>query len=360
MALPVLVWIASGHASLCLAGEGEEWLRLDRELERLELAAAEDAAAGPAFSGVLRTAYYGSADIHPGGAGNLGGFILDLARLQVDGQVHDWRYSLEYEAASGVPTLLQAYVSRQVNEHVNATVGQFRLPFLWSSVNDIDRLLFLPRTTPGALTNPVDVGDQGIMADGALDRFHWYLGVSNSVDGPGTDVAVTARVDFNALGEGGRMTEGAWGAPEDTYLTIGVGAQLVEESDTDGDAFGADVLFVMDRFSAHAEFAHNRDTPQIPVVGDRADSDNLGVTLSYLFHPQWEAAIRYEALGDRDVAAPPVPPSGDDIDTRTVYIGLNHYLQGHDAKFQINFADGQADPPGSDTQIFSIGFTVGF
>jgi len=309
---------------------------------------------------VLRTAYYASDDIQPVSGADMGGFLVDLARLQVDGQVHGWRYSLEYEAASGVPTLLQAFVSHQVNEHVNATVGQFRLPFLWSSVTDIDRLLFLPRTTPGALSNPLDAGDQGIMADGAFDRFHWYLGLTNSVDGVGDDLALTARVDFHALGEGGRMIEGAWDAPEETYLTIGVGTQQVEDSDTDGDAFGADVLFVKDRFSAHAEFVHNRDTPQVPQVGTRADSDNLGVTLSYLFHPQWEAAIRYEALGNRDLAAPPIPPSGDDIDTRTVYIGLNHYLQGHDAKFQINFADGQADPPGSDTQIFSIGFTVGF
>lgn len=338
--------------------EAEGWQSFDRRVagltasrasraSRASLGRAQDA---PHLNAIIRTSAASSDDIMVGG-GDFGGFLLESVRIQLRGSVDEFDYFLQTESAPGASAILDAQVSHQAHEHVRVTAGQFRMPFLWSSLVNIDDLVMIGRTAAGSTSVLRDIG---VMFDGDWDRFHWYAALHNAADGPADSLGITARATMDVLGEGGRMVEGAYGAPEDAQLTLGIATQVVEDSSSDGDAAALDLVYANGPWATHMEWVHNRNRPS--VLGNQANATNFGVTVSHRFHEDWEAAIRYETLNDRDVLG----GSGVDIDTHGVILGLNRYFEGHDAKLQLNISDISADAPGSDTQIIAIGLTVAF
>lgn len=347
---PTLVANGSGHDR---AVEAESWHSFDREVARLSATPGTSLVRGRStyeINAMIRTSAASSDDIMVG-AGDFGGFLLESVRFQLRGTVDDFEYFIQTESAPGASALLDAQVSHQAHEHVRVTAGQFRLPFLWSSLVNIDDLVMIGRTAAGS-TNVLR--DIGVMFDGGWDRFHWYAAVHDAADGPADSLGITARATMDVLGEGARMVEGAYGAPDEAQLTLGIATQVVEDSASDGDAAAIDLVYANGPWATHMEWVHNRNRPM--VLGNQANATNFGVTVSHRFHEDWEAAIRYETLNDRDVLG----GSGVDIDTHGVILGLNRYFEGHDAKLQLNISDVSADAPGSDTQIFAIGLTVAF
>ena len=159
------------------------------------------------------------------------------------------------------------------------------------------------------------------------------------------------------IGNGVTMSEGAMKGGEEFDATIGVG--YFDEQDDGVDAIllinGA---FTVGPISGGVELADGGDDTVFSTEtdgGDEVSADGgtfnvllddgtnpWAVQVGYLLADNLELGFRYE---DRD---------NDADETRSTF-GLNWYLNGHNAKWQINYIDDDALPD----QVIAIGLTVG-
>lgn len=330
------------------AGTGSEtWLTIDKELESLASVSATQApATAIEWSGFARASYSTSSDITVGG-NDLGGFSIDNLRLNVNGTRGAWSFFASVEGSNdpgagyggntgeaGDLMVLDAKVSTNINDQVMFTAGQFRNPFLGSALIDENNLLFLDRTING---ESWDFRDQGIMVSGNYDQFGWWVAGMNGNDSQGDEYAITGRVAFNALGAGaGQSHEGAYGAGEGSNLTI-AGAIRDDGSFDDGQAFAIEAAFTQSALSAGFEMV-DYDT-------DIGDATPWSATVGFMFQPEtWEAAFRYEDFDD----------SGD---SNMITVGINRYLDGHNAKWGVNYST--IDSDFGDADVIAVGMTVG-
>ena len=216
-------------------------------------------------------------------------------------------------------------------------LGQFRPPFMWSSQVDEDKFLLLSRTVNGAIWAS---RDNGVMLNGTFEQIGWYVAAQNGADSVGDDLAFTGRVDFDALGAGIGLQEGAYNAADESTLTVGV-AFHDDGALSDGTAIGADGVYTMGAFSAHAEIVdYDAD---FSVVGDTTP---FSVTASYMVSPdEYEIAVRFE---DAD----------DSADTSRITLGVNRYITGHDAKWGINYTTTDSDSAILEVDVVSVGLTL--
>lgn len=355
----VLSAIALTTASgIAFAGSGsEEWLTLDREIETLSSTLAPLDNHGVTVSGFLRSSYQNSGDVIVLPSGNdLGGFNIDNTRLNVDGSVGD--FSVHMSVDSNGPTtgnpasgpvvnsgglfgtlngggvvLVDAHASWNINEQFQLTMGQFRAPFLATAQRDENGLLFLDRDTDSALWS---FRDQGVMLNGNYDQFGWALAVQNGVDGAGDDLAFAAHVFFNAMGNGMSETEGAYGSGQGNSLNVSAGYYMDDDTVADATAINIAADFTSGPLYVQGQF--------FDYDAGFGDTSPFQGTVSWMFVPdQWEAAVRYE---DRDTAS----------STTVLTIGVNYYLQGHDAKWQVNYAT--VDDDNFDGDIIGLGLTT--
>jgi hypothetical protein len=119
--------------------------------------------------------------------------------------------------------------------------------------------------------------------------------------------------------------------------TIGVSYMDMQDDSLDA-VLGIDFAMTMGQFSLQAELADAGDD----TVGAGLGEAPFAITFGYLFADNMEAAYRHE---DRDDAA----------DTSVESFGLNYYLHGHNAKWQINYIDDDA----AADEVIAVGLTVG-
>ena len=326
--------VASG---LSFAGPGsEEWAGLDRDIENLASSFATQGG-GFAVDGFLIATYNNSSDITVSPSGNdLGGFMINNARANLRGTVGDYGVFISLDAAGGAATLLDAYGTFSIGDQVNGQLGQFRPPFLWSSQIDEDKFVLLSRTINGSVWAS---RDNGVMFNGTFEQIGWYVAAQNGSDSVGDELAFTGRVDFDALGAGIGLQEGAYGASDESTLTVGV-AFHDDGGLSDGTAIGGDAVFTMGAFSAHAEVVdYDQD-----FFGQ--DVTPFSVTASYMVSPdEYEIAVRFEDLDDGN-------------DTTIITGGVNRYVTGHDAKWGINYTTTQSDVSSLEIDVISVGLTL--
>ena len=89
-------------SGLSFAGsESEEWAGLDRDIENLASSFAPQGG-GFALDGFLIASYNNSGDVQVAPSGNdLGGFMIDNARANLQGSVGDYGVFISLEAAGG-------------------------------------------------------------------------------------------------------------------------------------------------------------------------------------------------------------------------------------------------------------------
>ena len=346
-------------SSLAYAGsESEEWLSLDKELAKLNSSVSQQGGGPLEFDGFLRTSYEMSSDLYEVTSGNdLGGFSIDNVRLNVHGGAGDFGYYVQLEGA-GLPTppsvdeiimvspprwaggfgigggvdVLDAYATWS-NEQLTVTAGQFRPAFFHSSRIEDNNLLFMDRTVIG---DTFAFRDQGLMLSGVFDQLAWWIGLQNGMDTVGNEYSMFGRVEFDAMGEGNDLVEGAAGAPEETSLTVGVAYIADDTLGSDYSAFGADAYLTSSGFTFAAEFLREE--------AGSADATTWDATGGYMFVPdEWEIAARYEDF------------EGDDLSIWSA--AVNRYMSGHDAKFQLTYSNWDLGP--ADISVVSLGFTVG-
>ena len=168
--------LAALSASAQAADTG--WSGLDQEINNLSTSLSAQNAAGPKIGGFLKTSFRYSDDQDAlfGGPPNDEdelGFKIDKVRVEISGDLgQDYSYKISFEGSSGTVETRDAYVSWKMAESVKGTMGQFKKPFLRSSLISDQNLLFYERTAVGDF---FDVREPGMMFNGNFDTIEWWL-----------------------------------------------------------------------------------------------------------------------------------------------------------------------------------------
>jgi hypothetical protein len=345
-------------SSLGFAGTGsdaDKWSGLDQEINNL--AATLGQGGGPSVGALIRSAlFYSDDDAFISGTGDdLIGLSFQDAILWSQGNLGDYFWRISLNAADGERTLFDgapdsgfeapendvhvedAYARWMVSDTFYVTWGNFIAPVTRSSTLGDENLLFIGRSE---ITHTFRVWDPGAMIGGTAGNFVWDIAAQNGADSTDEDFVLSARGQFN-WNQGVGAVEGASGAADGTNGAIGV--FYVDVGDIDGTntadetIIGVDALVTIGGgFSVGGEMADF----------DTADATPWNVVASFLFQPEWEAALRY---GERD----------NIDDETTIELGLNFYQSGHNAKWQLNFGDISSDNNANEGSIIALGLSVG-
>jgi hypothetical protein len=337
----------------------DRWILLDEEIDAL----AQDLQAspsGPKVGGFLRVNFAHDNQIDfpfdpdgggplPAGTSDYSGFAIDNARIEVSGDVEGWRYLVGFDfggltLSSG---LIDAYVEHDICPSSTMTLGRFRPPFLRTALISEKDLLFITRTRNAVFYSVRDLGAQ---MGFRWDELHLWVAGQDGIDGQADDYLATGRIQWNALGPGTLMSEGAYGAGDDARLTLGAAASNDSGLSGGEAALAVDAALTVSRWSFQGEvvdYGSGYTSPALFPGENRGDSTPWSVTASALILDSLEAAVRYEDLDE----------SG--IDRQVTLLGLNWYVHGHDLKWQANYAYTGRELF-TDEQIFALGMTLGF
>jgi hypothetical protein len=338
----------------------DDWRLLDREIDALAQDLAAPSTDGPRVSGFLRVNYAHDNQIEfpfdpdgagplPAGTGDYSGFALDNARIEVSGDVEGWRYLVGFDfggltLSSG---LIDAYVAHDFSASSTMTLGRFRPPFLRTALISEKDLLFITRTRNATFYSVRDLGAQ---LGFTFEELHLWVAGQDGVDGQADEYLASGRLQWDAIGGGVGLVEGAYGRTDRTHLTVGAAASNDSGLGGGETAVAVDAALTVSRLSLQAELVDYGSGYTSPVLfpgENRGDTTPWSVTASALILDWLEGAVRYENLDE----------SG--IDRQVTLLGLNWYVHGHDLKWQANYAYTGRDFA-TDEQIFALGLTLGF
>jgi hypothetical protein len=346
LALPFALALSTPHA----AAGGEEWLRLDRELESFASAAQVPSPPSVTVGVLLRTRYAWVEESPTMPGESESGFALDDVRPWIEGRVGATTVRLALEGASGTFEVLDAWARLPVIEDVELGVGRLQPAVLRSALVDPQNLLFLQRTVPGDFWY---ARDSGVELAARLDTVLVRAGLFNGSDGAGDEPALSLRADWDAVATVPPV-EGAYGSGRQTALVVGASYYDDGGALEDGDVISLDALLTTDRFSLGGEFQSYADDGGVDpgngvkdgIFGNLSDTSPWSLSASFMVDPdRYELGLRYEDLDD-------------DFDGKAITVGLNAYLAGRDLMGQINYTQLDSDFAGRDGGVFAIGLTV--
>ena len=354
-----------------------DWPELDRELEALNSTLSTQGSGGPQLSGWVIMSLDVSGDVMPNGVDDLGGVNLRSVRLNVTGETADYGYKVSTDLNGGTAVLLDAYGTLNFTENFSLRMGNYKTPFLASQMRAANRELFLQRTfisggsfADGNVMDPFAIGagrDAGLMLFGNFaETIGWWISAQNGADSTANNFDLTARLAWDALGEGaGQSVDGAYNAGDGTNMTVAV-AYSEDSSETDANGnplldinglptngddveqIGGEVYFTSGPFYIGGEIV-SRGTN----VGDNTP---FTITGSYLFNEDWEVVGRYEGHDDTPIMIGGVTP---DLADNTIGVGVNKYVSGHDVKWQLQYTNSSFQTA-DDIGVFSLGLVLSF
>ena len=340
-------------SSLTFANESEEWLTLDKEIETLSTSLPQGGS-GFAVSGWLRTSYLNASDPFDSGV-DVSGFFLDNARINFDGSVgnFDVHVALEgnenfgaygiYRIPDGAGSVyaIDAWADWNFTDTWYLRAGEFRAPFLKDALRDEHQMIFWQKTV---MADTWSMRDQGVLVGGVFNMFGIWGAIQNGADDQVDELSFTLRGEWN-LNEGTPDTEGAYGAAEGMGLNVGA-AYYDDGSVTDGSAYSIDGQFTMGPFYASAALVGNGDgLGTITPFGTELGMTSFDIDAAFLFAGMWEVAARYQSLDDSQ-------------DTSVIDIALNAYMEGHDAKFLVQYTTATSDDAVNEIHAIILGMTV--
>jgi hypothetical protein len=353
--LSSLAAAALATASQAQEESTDEWADLDSELSSMEGLSAE-VMPGPHIWGYARSNFAYSTHSVGNGGEKLRGFSLDNIRVNVSGETAGYEYRITGELQSGTMTLEDAWASTALGEEIRATLGRFRTPFLRSGTVEARDLLFISRTRNGVFYS---VRDQGAMLNGDHGRLHWAAALQNGADSTGEKWLSSLNLRINLMGLDELPWEGAFNAGPETRLSAGV-AVADDGAVSDGTAFVLDAYLIHRGFSFQAEWLDYGDDYSLATGGPFLNQQVGGTqpwsaTASYMVVPdEYELAVRYDDYDDKQAPL--------DFDRSQLTFGLNRYIQGHDLKWQLNYAiaNNKGADAGPHYDILALGLTIGF
>jgi hypothetical protein len=283
------------------------WLDLDSELGTL----AGSLLPGDAVvqANVLIRAFYNFSEDLIGGADedSVSGMRLVDADFAFDigNGATSARVSFDLDSSEGL--LEDGWVEYRRSEFLRFKVGHLKPRVLFSSEADPELLLFHDRTFLGG---SFDHWEMGLEVSGHYDWFDWFATVSNGVTGITNQHLYTMRGECSFYDSAWRPQEGARGAPR--HRRVLLGASYFRESYSPGteeaDGFATDMLMTYGPWGLHWEYASlDSGWDERPIYGTgaapielRGGKSPFSATLSRMFGPEWEAALRVQNANDRD------------------------------------------------------------
>jgi hypothetical protein len=332
-----------------------EWTGLDQEIESLASSlGAQDG--GVDISGFFRARWTYSGDAMSQVSGDdWSSFAVTNARLNFTGTVGDYGFKIQPDfgtgssnssassSLSGSSILKDAKAWWNCGEFFKLTFGRYKVPFSRDYMTSQNQLLFLDRTLSGGADIPTygltevgvtagvsySVRDEGIMGSGNYEKFDYWISAQNGDDSNGANYRWTLRGQYDFLADSAAH-QGGYGLSDEAALNVGLaytndtGIYLAGQN-LDGDSITLDATFQMNPFTLLGAVYFNGDD-----LGDNTPWDLAG---SWMFTPEWEAAIRYETSDKGSV-----DPNGLS-ETDVLTLGVNWYLYGPDSKWQLNLVN---------------------
>ena len=337
--------------------DDHDWLTLDHEIANLNSMLVEDKA-GVAVSGYIKTSYDYSSDFQTNG-NDTGGFNFQNIRLVFKGKVGPFDVKVSIDGAQtvsgttvgGQEVIKDAYARFAITDDIHAQMGNFKSPFLSSSVESDDKLIFYDRTNQGTIWGGRELGFQ---ADGQHGPVGWYAAAQNGGDAAGNDLLLFGKVAFTITGKPIPMAQsGGFGTAAPTQVQVA--AMVADEGTlTDGTVYAGEAIAITGPIFAEAEivdYDSGFTAGSVPVgnasrASGSADTTPWDITGGYMFTEHDEAAVRYQDADDTD-------------NTKSYSLGYTRYMQGHAAKVQVNWIATDSDNVALDGDRLKVGLTVG-
>jgi hypothetical protein len=348
-----LATLAAAASATGNPNDSHPWLTLDRELEALAASLPSQDAAVPAgltVGGWIKTAYDQSSDIAVAPSGNdQSGVNLESVRINFNGKIGDYSMKVSIEGKSGTFVLADAFARMPLAENVGLQMGQFKSRFLYSYYSSDNRMIFFRRNAIGAAWG---TRDTGVQVDGRFGPILGVLSLQNGDDASGDEWALTGKAIWAAMGKMIESQVGGFGTDADTALTVGLG-YFDDSTVSNSSAVSVEAIVVSGPFFATAEAVAHDDgftgiTSGVASKVDAAgysDSTPWDATVAWMFTDRWEVALEYQ---DDDSAD----------DTTRVRGGVNCYVSGHDAKWQLNYTTTSSDTASKEVDQLTLGLVV--
>jgi hypothetical protein len=354
------------------AAPTSDWLGLSGELNGLS-ATLQDQMGPTTVGGLIRAQIQQSGDFFNGNTLNEDtlGTVLDDAKIFAKGSLgdFDWRVMMDFAEvlqptwlgalASGYSPsysadLQEAYGTWNFSETIGLSFGQFRAHRSFSSTVYSEQLLFQNRTLIGELGYRFDAGVQ--LHGNYGGPLSWYISAQNGADEEQDDQELLGRVEY-AFGAGAGHGEGGIVAPGGNQsadeFNGAIGATYGDEGEvSDGSYYGIDFVGRVSGFFINGEyFSYDDDWAGAlgPALGTTYTEGPafFSATVGYLLpDDHWEVAARFQDLDDTN-------------DTTALSLGVNYYVAGHNAKWQLNFTDVSSDSANTEGTLISLGLTLG-
>jgi len=336
-----------------------DWSTLDQEIEALTASTSLDNH-GPHIGGRIKTSYVSSSDLGDvdpitGEKADLdtGDFQVNDARIHVSGNHGDYGYMVQWDLADD--GLLDAYVDFAIGGQVNARMGAHKAGISRSALISSGNTFFANRTYAGDAWAD---RTEGLTLSGDFDQLGWSLGFMDGFDADADDHLMTAKVDFDVMGDGMGANEGAYGGSESPSLTIGIGMwDDGGADDTDGNiieayagtnvwSFGVEMQDIGDANQATQGGSDIGDL--LNTFGQGADCSPMTITGTYMLSPDtWELGVRMQDFDNDD-------------NTESMSIAVNNYIDGHGLKWTLDMTEYTTDTDVFDTSVLTLQLNVSF
>lgn len=294
-------------------------------------------------------------------AGKIDGFDIRRARVDVKGVISPyWSYRVQFDLA-GSPKLIDAYTELKINDLLNFTVGQAKIPFSLENLTSSNKLEMIDRSqaVEALVARGKDVignhngRDIGVQLGGTIlnvqDRplIDYRLGIYNGTGINTTDT--NEKKDFAAR----LITHPITGL--DLSAGLYNGSRYIAEVKTgtvvttparnaDRDRFGLDLNYDWNDLAIRAEYLHGKD--------DATKREGYYIQGGYyFFQKKLELLAKYDFY-DADKS------KADDASTWVV-LGANYNFNAN-TRLQFNYTLKQEEGTSIDNNYASIQLQIGF
>jgi hypothetical protein len=223
------------------------------------------------------------------------------------------------QAPGAISVFQDLFITFQ-SEYLDASIGQFKIPVSWEGYNSSSKLLFAERAPVSREYG--DKRDIGLRLAKTFEYFGYSAGLFN-----GTTLN---NPDFNNAKDAALRLEGY---PVSGLVIAGVVYTSIGDRGEPGtkDRFEGDLRYETGPFLFQGEFIRAHDVSS----SGEADGQGFYGALAYTFAEVLQPALR---IGYLDTNVDIDVPAGSKDERVHVDVGLNYYLQKHEAKLQLNYS----------------------
>ncbi|MCK9414343.1 MAG: OprO/OprP family phosphate-selective porin [Prolixibacteraceae bacterium] len=293
--------------------------------------------------------------------GAIDGFDIRRARLGVKGNISPyWSYRVQFDLA-GTPKLIDAYAELKVNDYLNFTLGQAKIPFSLENLTSSNKLELIDRSqaVEALVARGKDVGgnqngrDLGIQVGGIIlkqkDRsvLDYRLGVYN---GSGINTAdnnenkgYAARLIVHpvaGLDISGALYNGSRFIPEVKTGTV----VTTPSKNVDRNRYGFDLNYDLNNLAVRGEYIHGTD--------DKINREGYYFQAGYYFLERKLQLLAKYDFYDTDKAVAK--------NASTWYVLGANYNFNPNTRLQFNYTFKQEEGTSINNNLASIQFQIGF